>query len=162
MRGRRRSPQELELLAGGERSRFPGYFEPLLNQATAFDYLAPESLVVVDEREEGAEALAQHVRHQEEARAALEGRGEIPGGLPALGLEPEAVERLLQSHRGRVELGRFGAEELGAERLPFVTAPAFGGRIREVVRQAEEWAQKGRGGGAGLAAGPSARGPDGG
>ena len=136
--------QELELLAGGERSRFPGYFEPLLNRATAFDHLAPESLVVVDEREEGAEALAQHVRHQEEARAALERRGEIPVGLPGLGLQPGGVARLLDAHGARVELGRFGAEELGAERLPFAVAPAFGGRIREVVGQAEAWAEQGR------------------
>ena len=136
--------QELELLSGGERSRFPGYFEPLLNHATAFDYLAPASLVVVDEREEGAEALAQHVRHQEEARAALERRGEIPAGLPDLGLEPGGVERLLNAHETRVELGRFGAEALGAVRLPFAAAPAFGGRIREVVRQAEAWAEEGR------------------
>ena len=137
--------QELELLAGGERSRFPGYFEPLLNRATAFDYLPAEGLVVVDEREEGVEALALHVRHQEEARGALERRGEIPMGLPDLGLGPEDVGRLLDGHGRRVELRRFGAEELGAERLPFAAAPAFGGRIREVVRQAEAWAEEGRG-----------------
>ena len=100
--------------------------------------------MVVDEREEGAEALAQHVRHQEEARAALERRGEIPAGLPDLGLEPGGVERLLNAHETRVELGRFGAEALGAVRLPFAAAPAFGGRIREVVRQAEAWAEEGR------------------
>ncbi|MDE2933107.1 MAG: transcription-repair coupling factor [Chloroflexota bacterium] len=136
--------QELELLAGGERSRFPGYFEPLLNRATAFDYLDPDTLVIVEEREEGADALDLHVRHQEEARGALERRGEIPEGLPTLGLEPEAVGRLLDAHEARVELGRFGAEELGAERLPFATPPSFGGRIREVVRQATEWAEQGR------------------
>ena len=139
--------QELELLAGGERSRFPGYFEPLLNRATAFDWLAPDALVVVDEREEGIEALAQHVRHQEEARGALERRGEIPAGLPALGLGPADVEALLDGLDGRgtrAELSRFGAEALGAERLPFAAAPSFGGRIREVVRQAEAWAEEGR------------------
>ena len=136
--------QELELLAGGERSRFPGYFEPLLNRATAFDYVEPDTLVVVDEREDGMEALALHVRHQEEAQGALERRGEIPEGLPSLGLGPEGVGRLLDGHERRVDLGRFGAEELGAERLPFAAAPAFGGRIREVVRQAEAWAEEGR------------------
>ena len=136
--------QELELLAGGERSRFPGYFEPLLNRATAFDYVEPDTLVVVDEREDGLEALALHVRHQEEAQGALERRGEIPEGLPSLGLGPEGVGRLLDGHERRVDLGRFGAEELGAERLPFTSAPAFGGRIREVVRQAEAWAEEGR------------------
>ncbi len=136
--------QELELLAGGERSRFPGYFEPLLNRATAFDHLAPDALVVVDEREEGIEALAQHVRHQEEARGALERRGEIPEGLPALGLGPAEVGALLDGHGARAELSRFGAEALGAERLPFAAAPSFGGRIREVVGQAEAWAEEGR------------------
>ncbi len=136
--------QELELLAGGERSRFPGYFEPLLHRATALDHLEPDTLVVVDEREDGAEALALHVRHQEEAQGALERRGEIPEGLPTLGLGPEVVGRLLDGHERRIELGRFGAEELGAERLPFAAAPAFGGRIREVVRQAEAWAEEGR------------------
>ena len=136
--------QELELLAGGERSRFPGYFEPLLNRATAFDHLAGDALIVVDEREEGVDALDLHVRHQEEARGALERRGELPEGLPTLGLEPQGVERLLDGHGTRVELQRFGAEELGAERLPFAAAPAFGGRIREVVRQAEAWAEEGR------------------
>lgn len=136
--------QELELLAGGERSRFPGYFEPLLNRATVFDYLGREALVVVDEREEGMDALALHVRRQEEARGALEGRGEIPAGLPTLGLGAGDVEQLIEAHEARVELGRFGTEELGAERLPFQTAPAFGGRIRDVVGQAEAWAEEGR------------------
>ncbi len=136
--------QELELLAGGERSRFPGYFEPLLNRGTLFDHIGADALVVVDEREEGAEALALHVEHQEEARGALTRRGEIPQGLPALGLDPEAVALLLNAHGARVELQRFGAEGLGAKRLPFTPPPTFAGRIRDVARQAEAWAEEGR------------------
>ena len=154
--------QELELLAGGERSRFPGYFEPLLNQATAFDYLAPESLVVVDEREEGAEALAQHVRHQEEARAALERRGEIPGGLPALGLEPESGRAAAAGPPSARRAGPFrGGGARGG-----TAAVRDGARVRGAHPRggaAGGGVGAGRtGGGAGLAAGPSARGPDGG
>ncbi len=136
--------QELELLGNGERSNFPGYFEPLLNRATAFDHLARGSLIVVDEAQDGEAALAQHLRHQEEARAALEQRGEIPAGLPRVNLDPDDMRRRLDAHAARVELYRFGTERLGAKRLPFAAPPAFSGRIREVVSQAAAWAEEGR------------------
>ncbi len=136
--------QELELLAGGERSRFPGYFEPLLHRSTAFDFLTEATLLVVDEGEDGAEALDQHIRRQEEARGVLEQRGEIPAGLPALGLDGAEVRRLLGARAARIELQRFGTQEQGTTRLPFATAPVFGGRIRDVVRQAGAWADEGR------------------
>ena len=132
--------QELELVAHGERSRFPGAMEPLLNRATALDHLAPHALVIVDGDAEGEEALAGHLRHQGEARAALEERGELPAGLPALNLDAAGVRRTLAARADRVELGRFGAEEA---RLPFTTAPVFGGRIREVVAWAAARAGEG-------------------
>ncbi|MBH77350.1 MAG: transcription-repair coupling factor [Dehalococcoidia bacterium] len=136
--------QELELLGKGERSSFPRYFEPLLNRATIFDYLNKKSLLVLVERQEGAEALMMHMQHQKEARETLERRGEIPEGLPELGLQPAALTSLLDGHENQIELARFGTEELGAETLPFTTTPAFGGRIKEVVRQANQWAEEGR------------------
>ena len=136
--------EELELLSGGERSRFAGFFEPLLNRATALDHLGRGSLIVLEEEEEGEAALGQLLEHQEEVRTTLEGRGAIPTGLPPLNLEAATVRRVLADQESRAELHRFGASELGAERLPFTAAPAFGGRIREVVTQAAAWAEEGR------------------
>ena len=131
---------ELELAANGERSRFPGALEPLLNRATALDHLAPDALIVTDGGAAGEEALASHLRHQEEAREALEARGELPAGLPALNLAPADVRRALEARADRVELSRFDS---GGERAPFAAAPVFGGRIREAMAWAAARAGEG-------------------
>ena len=136
--------QELELLAGGERSRFAGFFEPLLNGATALNHLPAAALVLIEEEEEGEAALSQLLVHQEEVRTTLEERGSIPAGLPLMNLEADAIRTALARQSSRVELHRFGTSDRGAERLPFAVAPAFGGRIREVVTQAAAWAEAGR------------------
>ena len=136
--------EQLELIASGNRTRYRGYFDALLNDATVFDHLPASGALVLDEPEEGAEALSQLASHHDEARADLERRGTIPRGLPPTLEIPAVFGERLEALSGRMVLNRFGAEEHGARRLPFAAAPAFGGRIRVLVAQAVEWANQGR------------------
>jgi transcription-repair coupling factor (superfamily II helicase) len=135
--------EQLELLADGYRSDFAGFFEPLLYRTTAMDHLAPETVIVLDEPEDGASALLTTIEHETRTRAELEGRGMIPAGLPPLRLEPEAFRTAVNRHP-RVELQRFGTEELGAKRLPMGVTPSFAGKLRTLAQQAAVWAKQGR------------------
>jgi len=135
--------EQMELLAGGERSPFGGFFEPLLYATTALDHLAPGAQVIVDEPADGITALETLLEHEQRTQEELEGRKAIPAGLPALREGPEVVRGALARHR-QVELQRFGTEEIGAKRLPMTVTPSFAGKLRPLAQQAGAWAKQGR------------------
>lgn len=136
--------QELELLAGGERTDYEAFFEPLLYETTALDHLNPEAAVLLDDADEGREALASLLEHQERTRAELERRGDIPSGLPELNISPEAVANALEGFEMVVHLQRFGTEEFGARRLPLKATPSFAGKLKTLAQQADRWARDGK------------------
>ncbi len=135
--------EQLELLADGYRSDFSGFFEPLLYATDATAHLAENVIVVLDEPDDGMTALETAAEHETRTRTELEQRGAIPGGLPALRTEPEALRTELE-RRPMVELQRFGTEELGAKRLPLGVAPSFAGKLRTLAQQAGAWAKQGK------------------
>ncbi|MCL4230157.1 MAG: transcription-repair coupling factor [Dehalococcoidia bacterium] len=135
--------EQLELVAGGERSDFEGFLEPLLYQSTALDHLSPAAMLIIDDFEDGREALARHFEHDQRARAEQEARETIPPGLPALAADPDSFATALHSWGRTVHLQRFGAEELGARRLPLASAPSFAGRLKTLAEQSRAWANQG-------------------
>jgi len=135
--------EQLELLADGNRSDFGGFFEPLLYESDACAHIAAGALVVLDEPGAGATALETTLGQERRTRAELESRGAIPAGLPGLRTAPEDLREALEGFRC-IELQRFGAEELGARRLPLGVTPSFAGKLRTLAQQAGAWAKQGR------------------
>ena len=136
--------EQLELLAEGNRTDYEAFFEPLLYETSALDYLNPATLVVLDDADEGEVHLASAVEHETRSREELERRGAIPSGLPALRAGPETVRERLAAHGNPVHLQRFGTEELGARRLPLQVTPSFAGKLKPLAQQSARWARDGR------------------
>jgi transcription-repair coupling factor (superfamily II helicase) len=136
--------EQLELIAGGERTDYQAFFEPLLYRATGLEHLAEEGLLLLDEPGDGRLALERLVEHEERARAEQESRGAIPRGLPGITTPPDELEAALSSRSDAIRLFRFGSEELGAARLDVAVTPSFAGKLRPLVQQAGRWAKEGR------------------
>ncbi len=135
--------EQLQFLAEGNRSAYEGFLEPLLYETTALDHLAPGTAILFDDPEEGQAALERLFEHQQRTRQEQEQRGTIPAGLPPLTARPDDVAEALLSRPGGVHLQRFGAEELGARRLPMRVTPSFAGKLKPLAQQAAEWAKRG-------------------
>ena len=136
--------EQLELVASGDRSDYEGFFEPLLYRSTGLAHLAADGTVIFDDAEDGLASLETLHAHQERARAEQEARGAIPAGLPALNLAPDDFERALEELPQAIHLQRFGAEEMGARRLPLKATPGFAGKLKALVQQAAAWRRDGR------------------
>ncbi|MFN0096582.1 MAG: transcription-repair coupling factor [Dehalococcoidia bacterium] len=134
--------QELELIAGGQHSDHAGFFEPLLASEPLAVQIPADVTVIVDDRNEGAAALERAIEHMGRARAELEGRGQIPTGLPSLMAPAEAVAAILDA-RTPVFLDTFGADELGAKRLPIRQVQSFAGKLRPLASACKAWAANG-------------------
>ncbi len=136
--------EQLELIASGNRSDYEGFFEPLLYAETAFAHLNKDAAILHDDAEEGRAALEKLLEYQERARLELEQRGQVPGGLPALNATVDEIRDALSRFAPPVHLQRFGAEELGARRLPLRATPSFAGKLKPLVQQAGQWAHEGK------------------
>jgi transcription-repair coupling factor (superfamily II helicase) len=135
--------EQLELIAGGNRSDYESFFEPLLYSTTALDHFASDGLVLFDDAEDGESNLERQVEHEARTRDELEQRGAIPCGLPDLRAAANEVAGLLHGRR-HAHLQRFGAEEFGARRLPLQATPSFAGKLKPLVQQAGHWARDGK------------------
>ena len=135
--------EQLELLAGGSRSEYESFFEPLLYVSSAVDHLSPGARVLFDDADEGETSLGRLIEHEERTRGELEQREAIPPGLPHLRVDAEVVKVELEQ-RPMIHLQRFGAEEMGARRLPLSATPSFAGKLKPLAQQAAAWAQQGK------------------
>lgn len=135
--------EELERVAQGGRTRYPGFFAALLSEATALDFVPDEALVLVDDERAGYETLAQTNEYFARVREERERRGQLPKGLPPLLAGAEHVRARLEAFRRRVDFVRFGVEELGAERLPVRPAATYGGHLQRAVEQLARWVRDG-------------------
>ncbi|MCC6383015.1 MAG: DEAD/DEAH box helicase, partial [Dehalococcoidia bacterium] len=135
--------EQLELIAGGGRSDYEGFFEPLLYRTTALAHLAPNGALLFDDAEDGGMALGRLCEQQARTQGELEERGVIPTGLPTLNAGARELKAELDARPGALHLERFGSEELGARRLPMRATPAFGGKLKPFSLQCAQWAREG-------------------
>ncbi|HEY5476439.1 MAG TPA: transcription-repair coupling factor, partial [Tepidiformaceae bacterium] len=136
--------EQLELIASGLRSEYETFFEPLLYGSTALAHLNRAAAILHDDIEEGEAALVKLLEQQERARVELEQRGHIPAELPMLSASVDEVRDALSHFAPPVHLQRFGAEEMGARRLPLRATPSFAGKLKPLVDQAAAWANEGK------------------
>jgi transcription-repair coupling factor (superfamily II helicase) len=136
--------EQLELLSAGNRSDFETFFEPLLYESTALEHFAEDGAILFDDAEDGAANLEALLEYEDRTRQELAQRGDLPKGLPRLRAQLEEVQTALNAHRPCIHLQRFGAEELGARRLPLSATPSFAGKLKPLVQQCVRWARDGK------------------
>jgi len=139
-----RFEEELSTLEAGGAFAGDAFYVPFLAQGTLLDCLPPEAVLVCDEPSEVAAALDELEAQALEVRAELEGKGELPVGLPLPHLTWREVAPRLDERPRRIDLSRWATGEDGSLRLPFEPAPAYGGRLRSVVAEAIDGRRSGR------------------
>jgi transcription-repair coupling factor (superfamily II helicase) len=139
-----RFQEELSTLEAGGAFIGDSFYVPFLAQGTLFDFLPPKAVLVCDEPSEMATALDELEAQALEVRAELEGKGELPAGLPLPHLAWREVAPRLDGAGQRIDLSRWATGEDGSVRLPFEPASAYGGRLRNVVAEAIDGRRSGR------------------
>jgi transcription-repair coupling factor (superfamily II helicase) len=129
--------EELSILAGGASFSGDAFYTPFLARGSIFDYLPPSALLVCDEPSDLAAALDELSAQTEEVRAELEAKGELPAGMPPPHPTWRELAPRLDAPSRRVDLSRWATgEDETSLRLPFLPAPAYGGRLRTVITEA--------------------------
>ena len=136
--------EALQTVAEGGRSDFSGFLETVLFDTTALDYLSETALVLVNDFDGGKVALESQFESEARAKEEQERRGAIPTGLPALRATPDAITAFIRTREGVIQIDPFGDEAFGAVKLPITVTPAFAGRLRPMLQQAEAWARQGK------------------
>ena len=108
----------------------PDRYGPLASEATLFDHLGRDALILIDERETIEAAASDQDDLAEERRADLANQRDIDPGAPLPHATRNALVAAIEAHPRRVELARWATgREPGAFRLPFATADAYAGRL---------------------------------
>jgi transcription-repair coupling factor (superfamily II helicase) len=139
-----RFQEELSTLEAGGAFAGDAFYVPFLARGTLLDFLPSNAVLVCDEPSEAAVALDELEAQALEVRAEMEGKGELPGGLPLPHLTWREMASRLAETPQRIDLSRWASGEDGSARLPFEPAPAYGGRLRNVVSEAVEGRRSGR------------------
>jgi transcription-repair coupling factor (superfamily II helicase) len=139
-----RFQEELSTLEAGGAFAGDSFYVPFLARGTLLDFPPREAVLVCDEPSEVATALDELEAQALEVRAELEGKGELPAGLPLPHLTWRELAPRLGEARRRIDLSRWAAGEDGSPRLAFQPVPAYGGRLRNVVSEAIDGRQSGR------------------
>ena len=131
---RGRFEEELALLRQGDIPDGVDFYVPFLAESTLLDHFPANVLVVLDEEADVRDAIQEAIEQANSSRSELEGRGEIPAGLPSP-IEPwSAIRERLDRASRSVSFSRWATEEdAGAVRLPFVAPIAYAGQIRKLV-----------------------------
>jgi transcription-repair coupling factor (superfamily II helicase) len=142
-----RFQDELSQLHDGLAFRGQDFYVPFLARATLLDYATEETLVIIDERADIASVVEEAHQEAEAARAELEGRGELPRGLPPALERWASLDEKIVGVPTVLSLSRWATEESGGAdviRLPFSGATAYGGQLRKLVLDSIEETRAGR------------------
>ena len=126
---------EMALLVKGEGFPDDVFYVPFLTCCSLLDFLAPDSLLVIDELADIAAAEEEHDQQVVEIRDEMTARCELPAGLPFPQKPWPDLREALTAHRSLVDLSRWasGEEGEGSVRLPFAAASAYGGRLLDLT-----------------------------
>ncbi|HZQ38211.1 MAG TPA: transcription-repair coupling factor [Dehalococcoidia bacterium] len=137
---RARFEEEAARLRGGDLAAGGGFYLPFLTPASLLEHFPADALVIVDELAETAHAIDELDLQAAEARADLEGRGQIPLGLPAPHAPRAQVIAALTARPRLLDLHRWATPELPADGSagsaiaivapPFSPPGGYGGRLR--------------------------------
>jgi transcription-repair coupling factor (superfamily II helicase) len=152
---RERFEEELARLAAGDAIPEENFYVPLLASGTLLDHLPSGAFVIVDELADLTAALEEHDEHVEGIRFDLEGRGELPRGVPSPHVNATDLRALIERQAQVVHLSRWAldtrdeqehapSDNAASIRLPFAPADGFGGRLRSLTSDVDASRRNGR------------------
>jgi len=122
---------------------FPGagFYFPIFNTGSVFDYLGDNALLVLDEPGEIELAIARLNEEAQELRATKMGRGELPQGFPSPYLAWEELEPQARL-RHRLVLETWDATQSDRQALPFIRAESYGGQLERFLKAAKQMVEQ--------------------
>ncbi len=132
---RDRFEHEISLITEGSPFDGDNYYVPFLSPSTILDHLPADTLLIVDEEGDVAQAVDEAADLAEASRTELEARGELPRGLPLPLHDWSGLREAMEQMPRVLRLSRWASEDIaeGTVRLPFSAAPAYGGQLRKLV-----------------------------
>lgn len=141
---RERMCRDLERLRAGETFDGIDFYAGLLPHASIFDYLPPESLVIVEDPRDTRLAAEALIEQAETIRADLVARRELPRDFPLPLLSADAFSAAIAGAFRRIDLVPWGADDSGARQLPIAGVEPFAGRLPDFFRRVAEERRAGR------------------
>ena len=133
--------EELARLAEGHGFDEMEFYAPLVNDASALDYLSQDENLILDEPHSIRRALEEIEAQAQELKAALVARGELPQGFPRSFLTAEELEARTEGFARCLRIEAFAADN---NSLPFSMAPAFAGRTRVLLTDIQQMLAEGQ------------------
>jgi len=138
-----RFEDEVTRLIAGEQVDYAEFYIPLFSSASLIDYLPQEAVIILDQPATIEEALKKLDAEARELRREQTARGELPRNFPM----PYSLWRELVSSMGQIKrrLDLLPWQWDGTElEMPFSSAPAYGGKLAEFVKDAAKMRDKRR------------------
>ena len=129
------------MLAEGQHFEEMEFYAPLVNEASALDYLGQEAVLVLDEPQGIRQVLEEIAAEAQELRAELLSKRELPKSFPISLLSAEEVERRAGGLPHVLRLEAFGA---GDDAFAFSSAPAYAGRTRVLLTELQRMLDEGQ------------------
>ena len=137
-RGRVR--EEIALLIDGHEVEDLNMYAGFFNRGTLADYAPPNALAVTLRPDESEAAARENEERVRTLRDAKERRGELPRGFPSFHADWDDITAGVSAFGRRLDILRWGATDLiqdDIRRMPFESAPAFGGDLDEFAADAQ-------------------------
>jgi len=129
--------RDLEMMTAGSPTREAQFYLPLFRNGGLLDYLPEDTLVVLDEPSALAAAAADLEHEADQLRDEKLERGELPRNFPRPYFTWEEIGAGM-SDRPRLGLTAWGV----VERLDFMSAPYYAGRLPAFLKKAAELLQQ--------------------
>ena len=133
--------QELQMLSEGLAFEDMAFYGPLVNTATALDYLSEQSVLVLDEPSMVHQVLDDVAAQAKEGRDGLLAKQELPRNYPGFALTTKEFQAAVKGHARQVRLESMTPPPAkGAKKKvepepesPFGSPPVYGGRTRVLL-----------------------------
>ncbi len=129
--------RDIEMMTAGQLTREASFYTPLFNNGGLLDYLPEDTLLVLDEPSALATAAADLDSEAAQLRDEKLARGELPRNFPRPYFTWEEIEAGMAS-RPRLGLAAWGGEN----RLDFMSAPYYAGRLPAFLKKTAELLQQ--------------------
>lgn len=141
-----RMAEELRMLAEGQQFEEMEFYAPLVNRASALDYLGPDGLAVLDEPLAIRQNLEEIASDAEEQKADLVAKHALPRDFPASCLSASEFQTRAAAIPGTLRMEAFieGSLDERPPELPFSSPPAYGGRTRVLLEDLRQMLRDGQ------------------
>jgi transcription-repair coupling factor (superfamily II helicase) len=130
--------QELDLISSGHKSPHMSFYSPLFNMGNFFEYLPPNSLVIMDEpaqiREE-AHFLDNEANGLKEQKVKS---GDLPGNFTRPYFTWDEIEPVLKDGAVLNLMSWSASEGMDMLQFNFIPAPSYAGRLSQLIIKSKE------------------------